>query len=75
MTLYTKILTVPRIKDKIKVEIVDSYDTTSWVAYRENGYGGWDRINAMTRAECRRFPKAVGFAAQKVLTEYREGKR
>jgi hypothetical protein len=72
MTLHTEIVAVPRVKDRIKVEIVNGYSELCWVAYRENGWGGWDRIPAMSRAECRRFPKAVGFAAQAVLAAYKQ---
>ncbi len=69
MILHTEILQLPRIKDRVKIEIVTFNKEPCWVAYRESAIG-WDRISAMTRAEERRFPKSVGLAAQSVLRQY-----
>ena len=71
MPLYEQIITLPRIKDRIKIEIVNRYGSLCWVAYRENSWGEWEKIPAMTRAECRAFPKSVGFAANAILAEYK----
>lgn len=71
MVLYEQIITLPRIKDRIKVEIVNRYESLCWIAYRENTYGEWEKIPAMSRAECRAFPKSVGFAATAILAGYK----
>lgn len=69
MILHTEILQLPRIKDRIKVDIVMFNQRPCWIASRASAMG-WDRISAVTRAEERRFPKSVGLAAQSVLRQY-----
>jgi hypothetical protein len=69
MILHTEILRLPRIKDRVKIEIVTFNMKPCWIAYRESAIG-WDRIPAMTEAEEQRFPKTVGLAAQVVLLRY-----
>jgi hypothetical protein len=72
MTLLQEtIITIPRIKHRIKVRILSGYESPCWDVERETPYG-WERIPAMSRAECRRFPKSVGYAANAILKQWKE---
>lgn len=72
MRLAETILTLPKLKDRIKIEIVTGHYGPCWIAYRETPWG-WERIPAMSRAECAKFPKSVGHAANEYLEQYRQG--
>jgi len=78
MIVYETIISLPRIQDRIKVCILQQtpygyHDGLCWDTYRETNrhWNSWERIPAMSRAECRRFPKSVGYAANAILEQYR----
>lgn len=69
MIVLEKIVTVRNKEYKLTVE--RGHDgSLFWNVYRMTGWGGCERIPAMSRSECTRFPKTVAGLAQALLSGY-----
>jgi len=73
MALYEEIISVQGRKYKIEINEFFLDKTLCWTAYRKiNGY--WKKIPGFTRTEERRFPKTVGYTANRILKAYQATK-
>ena len=70
MSIHEKIIRVQGREYKIEIDRFFMDATLCWVAYRRAG-DGWEKIPSFTRAEERRFPKMVGYAAGEILNNYK----
>jgi len=72
MAIHEQIISIKNREYKIELNEFFLDKTLCWNAYRKIGGGGvWEKIPCLSRGECKRFPKPVGLAANKILEDYK----
>jgi len=73
MAIYEQIIIIKSREYKIELNEFFLDKELCWTAYRRVGGGGvWEKIPCFSRGECKRFPKTVGRAANKILEDYKK---